>query len=277
VVLMLAGVFVGLRFGARYTCGFVYGMDDWVLVAALLCLLVLGGFNLTMMHYGLGMHAADIDREDLFLIYNYLVASQCAYLVALLLVKTSILQLYRRIFPFSRSIQYTMYFIVGMMVVWTISILCLSFFRCKPIHNTWLPQIEGTCAGSGPLWTPIFNIITDVAILTLPISQIIKLQIDRTQKAWLCVVFLLGGFVIFVSTHTFILGMKVNEIDITWTLLPSRTWCAIETSAAIISACLPTMGPLLGKLNQKIGTWGSNRKANPTPTELITIGGTGAK
>ena len=42
----------------------------------------------------------------------------------------------------------------------------------------------------------IIELIVNISILTLPISEILKLQLSRRKKFGLSVVFLLGGFVI---------------------------------------------------------------------------------
>ena len=45
---------------------------------------------------------------------------------------------------------------------------------------------------------------------------------------------------------------QVDLDDITWTFVDVATWTAIEQSVGIICACLPTMGPLFGRLHSNL-------------------------
>ena len=104
------------------------------------------------------------------------------------------------------------------------------------------------------------NIITDWALLILPIPYIWRLQQSRPQKIALCGVFLLGG--LYVAILPLPLGLRVRSAanslsiciisivrlcvmstqlfgtpstDYTWLLKDSSTWTAVETNIAIVS------------------------------------------
>ena len=72
-------------------------------------------------------------------------------------------------------------------------------------------------------------------------------------------------------------------MDPSYTLAPTVGWTAIEMSAGIVSACLPTLVPALKWIGRKIGLGKlmtlttsrgtSNGASKPT---LVTAGGTGA-
>jgi hypothetical protein len=51
--------------------------------------------------------------------------------------------------------------------------------------------------------------------------------------------------VVFASIYRFSLIFIFDINDIAWTLADAQTWCVVETSAGVISACLPTMAPLV--------------------------------
>ena len=41
---------------------------------------------------------------------------------------------------------------------------------------------------------------------------------------------------------------QISTLDITWTDVPAAIWTPVECSVGVISACLPTMRPLFGRL-----------------------------
>ncbi|KAJ4343428.1 hypothetical protein N0V95_006652 [Ascochyta clinopodiicola] len=66
----------------------------------------------------------------------------------------------------------------------------------------------------------IINLFGDVCILTVPISNVIRLRLEKTQKIAIVLIFMLGSFDVFI-------------------------WSSVEPSIGIISGCLPTLRPLL--------------------------------
>ncbi|KAJ4287561.1 hypothetical protein N0V90_012264 [Kalmusia sp. IMI 367209] len=250
-LLVLAFLFVVLRFAARFKRGLDYGADDWMIVVSLL-----------------------------------LVAFECVYCTGVGLVKLSLLLMYTRIFPTPnfRLGAYTLGFIT---IGWVIAINCVSIFQCKPIKKAWLgPAIAGTCINlkASFIGNAVPNILTDIAILCMPITQVLKLQMSAAQRASLIFMFLLGAFVLFASIYRFTTIMQFDITDTTGTLGTACTWCVVEVATGIISACLPTLRPLMiiisSQFNSSRGRSGKGTTTGGRSggnTELITIGGTGAK
>ncbi|KAL1970434.1 hypothetical protein VTN77DRAFT_4078 [Rasamsonia byssochlamydoides] len=67
-VFALAALFVILRFIARLKKGLRIGVDDYTIVVALAFLFEDGGFNLALIHYGMGLHAQILPPENLMMI-----------------------------------------------------------------------------------------------------------------------------------------------------------------------------------------------------------------
>jgi hypothetical protein len=84
----------------------------------------------------------------------------------------------------------------------------------------------------------------------------------------------------FASIYRFSSIMQFDTADTTWTLATACTWCVVEVACGVISACLPTLRPLMMKIsnqfpsirsrNNSRGLSGNSRSRN---TELKTIGG----
>ncbi|KAH7118463.1 hypothetical protein EDB81DRAFT_701539 [Dactylonectria macrodidyma] len=282
-LLVLATAFVGLRFWARYLNRASYGSDDWMMVAALMVVFISGAINYAMIAHGLGQHADTLPIVELVAFFKLLLAFECIYVTAVMLVKLSVLQMYLRIFP-SRGFKIAAAIIAALIVAWWIAIVAVCIFQCNPINKAWLPWIDGTCIDlkGSFIGNAIPNIVTDVAILCMPIRQVWKLHVTLAQRLSLCFMFLLGSFVLFSSIYRFTTLMQFDTRDTTWTLATACTWCVVEVACGVISGCLPTLRPLMGKISSQFGSMTNSKAAQGSgnsrawrPTELITIGGTG--
>ncbi|KAM0417297.1 hypothetical protein ACHAPT_012678 [Fusarium lateritium] len=193
VVLVLAVVFVALRFWARHM-RVGYGADDWMTVAALVAVFISGAVNYAMISRGLGRHADAVPTAGQVAFFKLLLAFECIYVTAVMLVKLALLLMYLRIFP-SRGFRQCAAVIAAIVVGWWIAIVAVSIFQCTPIKKAWMPWIGGSCINlkASFIGNAIPNIGTDVAILCMPMRQIWKLHANLAQRLSLCVMFLLGS------------------------------------------------------------------------------------
>ncbi|KAF9875567.1 integral membrane protein [Colletotrichum karsti] len=290
-LLVLATVFVGLRFWARWTVGFNYGLDDWFMVVGLIVTFMAGALNYAMIGQGLGRHASTITLEQQVQFLKLLLAFECIYVTAVMFIKLSLLLMYRRIFP-SRGFKISAMVLGALTIGWWISIVLVCVFQCTPVAKAYMPWIDGTCIDlkASFIGNAIPNILTDVAILCLPIKEVWRLQVTMVQRLSLCFMFLLGGFVLFASIYRFTTIMQFELTDTTWTLATACTWCVVECACGVISACLPTLRPLMVKVSSQFGSIATKynlsggqsggratKMGSRGPTELMTIGGTGGK
>lgn len=114
---------------------------------------------------------------------------QIAYVPAPPAVKLSLLFLYRRIFQYTRLL----WFIYGMMaviIVWGTINLFLVIFFCTPISALWTGK--GKCLDLDPYSYAVINVVTTMIVWVLPIPRVWGLQIPRSQKVALSLVFALG-------------------------------------------------------------------------------------
>jgi hypothetical protein len=87
--------------------------------------------------------------------------------------------------------------------------------------------------------------VTDVAILTLPIRQVWRLQMSTSRKFSVLGMFALGSIVcVFGIIRCTAVG-KANILDPTWTNVEGGIWSEVEMAVGIVCACLPTYGPFL--------------------------------
>ena len=121
-------------------------------------------------------------------------AVQVLYPLAVTAIKLSILFLYLRLFP-SRSFRT---FVVGHMVLAVVGGLVASavtIFQCKPIAKNWIGALPGACLDQGRLFevVVIFNLLTNVMILLLPMPTIWWLHMPLRRRILVLGIFSIGA------------------------------------------------------------------------------------
>ncbi|PGH19269.1 hypothetical protein AJ80_04136 [Polytolypa hystricis UAMH7299] len=101
------------------------------------------------------------------------------------------------------------------------------------------------------LWlsNAIIHIVTDVALLIMPMPILSTLQLPKKQKLAIIGIFAVGGFVCITS------GLRLQSLrvigrsqDKTWDNVGAAAWSAVECNVGIICCCLPTLRPLVARL-----------------------------
>ncbi|KAL4881845.1 hypothetical protein BJY04DRAFT_217914 [Aspergillus karnatakaensis] len=248
VLSSLAIIFLILRLISRKLKRVQLGLDDWTLILGLIFVLVCAGLNYASTYFGMGRHMVPAMQEgiDIGMFFKLLYVFEPIYITNVAIIKFSVLLMYNRIFPV-RSIRLGSYILGGITLAWVISVDLVAIFQCTPVQKAWNRQLPGTCIDlkAALIGNGAPNFITDILILALPGRSIWKLQTSLWQRVSIIAVFLSGSFVVFASIYRFSLIFILDMNDIPWTLADAQTWCVVETSAGIISACLPTIVPLI--------------------------------
>lgn len=246
MLVFLSTLAVALRLISRRISIRHISPDDYVIVFALLlsygdCICQFVG-----VHYGLGQHIGQVGKEDevRYLIILYIL--QLFWNTTLPAIKVSILLFYRRLFPVRRLLIASS--VIGAIVTaWYIAIQITAIFQCLPIHYYWRRVGQGHCIQTTNFYIILasLNLATDVAVLILPIPFIWHLQVRKSKKLSLSVIFLLGSLVCVTSIVRLQTLTEIDTQDITWSNAYPGLWTAIEASLGIVAACLPSLSPVL--------------------------------
>ena len=112
-------------------------------------------------------------------------------------IRIAFLLLYRRIFPqqwFKRTVIASGAFIVAFAIIQ----MLVTLLECIPIRVHWEPDTPAACIPRETLrrlsiTALVFNIITDVFILTLPMPVLWQLKVPKPQRKLLIGIFSLGS------------------------------------------------------------------------------------
>ena len=101
--------------------------------------------------------------------------------------------LYLRIFldkTFRMACHIFLVIVAGLTVGATIATL----LQCIPLVGAWDKTITATCTNTATFWYAwaVINVVTDVALLLLPVREVLRLQLPRREKYGLLALFSLG-------------------------------------------------------------------------------------
>ncbi|KAG4415497.1 hypothetical protein IFR04_011369 [Cadophora malorum] len=252
VFLALAVITSAIRIYTRSRIVSELAIDDYLMLMALACSIVLTGFILNLLNYGLGKHLYDVPLNMLypnFLFSNVLAA--IFFCAATGFAKASILLFYGRIFP-SRTFKLIILCLVVFTVSYSLASVLVNVFSCKPVSGSWDLALATTAVCIN---RPVFyfaqaglGIFTDFATLAAPLPFLWKLQMPVRQKIGVSAVLMMGGFVCIVSIIR-LLSIKtlLDSTDLTKATTPALMWCVIELNISIIGGNFPTLRPFLRK------------------------------
>ena len=122
---------------------------------------------------------------------------QLMHTCAMPVIKASVLAFYWRIFvtpaKSSRSFKIAIWVIATYVFLWWIGIFFATLFQCNPISDNWGTnplQLPGCPSGIVIMYqvAAFTNLVSDIAIVTLPFSPMRKIQLPLEKKiAVLCI------------------------------------------------------------------------------------------
>lgn len=212
---------------------------------------------------GLGRHDADIPDSWLTGLHQTEYAFTILYNPALMATKTSILIFYLRMARNTQKLlRIASYVTLVIVNVAGVVLTFLNAFQCDPPRAAYTTNTPGKCISIVTLYlcsAPV-NIITDLAILVLPIPVLTGMRLPQRQKTVLVLTFALGIFVTVVdviriyylqqavNSQSFAEGRLGTGFDFSWNASSALMWSAVEVNIGIICACIPTLKPLFKRI-----------------------------
>lgn len=117
------------------------------------------------------------------------------YNFTLTFTKTSIVLQYMRI-SIDKSVRKACWVMLGILVGLCVGALFgANIFACTPVAKFWDDRIPGKCINKTAMYFAIaaISVVTDVALVILPVFIIRKLQLRRREKYVLAIILGLGG------------------------------------------------------------------------------------
>ena len=184
--------------------------------------------------------------------------------------KTSICLFYLTLSKNQKVFRWTTIWTLVVVNVAGLALTFLNLFQCRPVGAAFADSSESTgdthCIDIVTLYlssAPV-NIITDLAILFLPMPILTSMKLPRNEKIILVATFSFGAFVAVVDVVRIaylesaalarLQDKGINspataqQGDYSWIASLSFMWSAVEVHVGIICACVPGIKPLAAKL-----------------------------
>lgn len=242
-----------LRIYARVVLIKCFGLDDLLMMLAVICNTVVTILSIRVIDFGAGKHIAAIPPEDLVLLFKNLVAAQLVYMITLWLCRISGLAFYARIAKDVIQLQVILAISWVVVSLTLVTQLLLISLQCIPLDKLWNPMLKGTCLGNSDVFLPTAatTIICDTIVLLIPIAIIIRLNASVKRKLLLGVVMCFGFFAVLASIFrvmAMIPATRPTTTDPTQYFAYIMVWSGTEIATAIIALCMPSLKPLFGRL-----------------------------
>jgi fucose permease len=180
--------------------------------------------------------------------------------------KTSILLFYLTLSKGNKIFRYATYGTLFVVNAAGLALTFLNIFQCHPFSATFQTPIpdNATCQDIITLYlssAPV-NIITDLAILFLPMPILTAMRLPKKQKMILVITFGVGFFVAVVDVIRIVYLQDAalnsfqeggngqnqrNQTDVSWYASLSFMWSAVEVNIGIMCANVPGLKPLVSR------------------------------
>ncbi|KAF2237074.1 hypothetical protein EV356DRAFT_512338 [Viridothelium virens] len=274
VVAMASTIAVGLRIFARTLRRVPFGGDDLAIVLALPVAWGIAISTFLMVRYGYGKHGDVLPKSDMKPFTQSLLSGEILWTIAIPLIKVSICLFYRRIFGEIKYMRYATSIIAVFSVCWGIMYAIVLGLQCRPLAALWDKSIQDSHCIEQMLFCFIgsaMNVFTDFVLLALPVPAVWHLHISIQNRLQVCAILALGTFASTVSLARFAILLHWQKVvDPTWNYYYPYLFCTIEVHIGIVSACLPTLRPLvqsaLAQAKDSIGR-SSGKADTPDPEQ----------
>ncbi|MCJ1432687.1 hypothetical protein MMC27_002044 [Xylographa pallens] len=228
--------------------------DDYLVIAAWLFSALLAVTNIIGVPVGgFGVPFASLSDDKAQAFLKILFILQFWYIIAVALVKLSVLCFYGRLFAI-RRFPVAIKIMIVIVIAWLISFLFATFFQVWPLWCNWITCVPTTNYPVMYVCSSVTDIVLDIAILCLPAFFIRKLQMSLSRKIALGAVFGLGVFCVVssIARLAYTAMFQIADIEDDYAsnfdtaVVNIIMWSGIEACASTICACLPCCTPLLG-------------------------------
>ena len=154
-----------------------------------------------MVHYGgVGHHVLwlCVHNPTALVIFAKLQIPLIIFLtLAIGFAKIAMLFMFLRIFLIQTIYRYMTFALMAIQVGTMISVIVVDCLVCTPISYLWEPELHpgGHCVDINAFWrwASFPQILTDLAILILPLPALMKLTLSRKDKIGVIATFCTGG------------------------------------------------------------------------------------
>ncbi|GJC92830.1 integral membrane protein [Colletotrichum higginsianum] len=161
--------------------------------------------------------------------------------------KLALLWIVIRVFGLHKKTIIGTYSIIFLLTGYTIPVMFLKGFICRPLAGFWDSAVKTTCYNQRAilLADTVVSAITDMAVLCIPIPVAVTLRMSWKKRLKVIAMLSSGGIATAASIIRLVLVIKLqNSHDETIDLIRFNLLGTAEVSIGLICACLPAVNIL---------------------------------
>ncbi|KAL1960647.1 hypothetical protein VTO42DRAFT_7226 [Malbranchea cinnamomea] len=248
---ILALVVCSTRLYMRHFVMHSFGVDDCLVILALILVLGFAALSIALTFYGIGSHQNTVSSEQLATMQYMVYISLCIYLFVASAVKISLTVFIMRVFP-TEKIQRIGYGIITFLILFAISGELPLILQCKPVRAAYDKTLEHfECFSADILfdiqmYQGVLMFVIDLVIIVLPMPTIWRLQMPLARR-----ISIIGLFGLGLVACAACLARLPNLVyqkdvaDFTFAGATPLIWMNVEFCLALITGSLPTLRRLL--------------------------------
>ncbi|KAF2267550.1 hypothetical protein CC78DRAFT_576918 [Lojkania enalia] len=266
---------------------------DYFIIASYAISLNVLVFSTLALPHGWGVHQWNVQVKTLFKLLYYINILEILYGPLVFCIKMAVTLQYLRMFVPNRTVNpfvfYGSWSIITACTIFYIVTTFLTVYACNPREKIWDKlMLGGHCLNYRGIIvsTACFNILSDVAILLLPVTTVWKLRIPTKKKIAISLLFGTGLLACGASAMRVFFSLRIivarDKADISYNSVFTALWSYIECALGVIVACSISIPKLLqakgGKLRKAFSSVANRfpslslrRRTKPTGEQLPVI------
>ncbi|CAK1360710.1 hypothetical protein CB0940_03827 [Cercospora beticola] len=231
--------------------------DDAVITFAWILMIPISVLSGYLAKLGMGRDVWTIHPDNITQLLKVYYFDEMMYVVALPVIKISMLLTYLRIFQ-SKRFRWLVFGALGLNIAYLITFLLITMIQCRPLSLAWLrwtKEYPGTCNNiNAQSWAAAaLNIVLDVIVVGLPIPMLWRMDLNIRKKLLVMLMFGVGFFVTIVSILRLRLLVRFGDSEnLTHDYKQAGFWTIVELHTAIVCACMPGIRNLLRRAWPKL-------------------------
>lgn len=279
-MIVLSALFVSFRLVSRAVVVKKLQIDDYFMIVAWIVTFALSFCVCYGCYWGLGRHEWNIPGPWHPPLRQVNYSFSVIYQPALMAIKTSILAFYLYLPTSNRNFKWACIATLVVVNAGGFALMMFTIFQCQPPSAAWafpIPEVANCTdvvtiyLSSAPL-----NLITDFALLFLPLPILTAMRLPKKQKIILVITFSFGAFVAAVDVIRIVYlqsaaqtrleelhattdssgdsstARRQEYVDFSYYASLSFMWSVVEVNVGIMCACVPGLKPLVSKFLPKL-------------------------
>ncbi|CAJ2502230.1 Uu.00g096240.m01.CDS01 [Anthostomella pinea] len=249
-MIVLSGIFLGLRVHVKITKHRGMWWDDYICIAAWVCQIICMGLISANISLGFGKHGKDLHLSypDVVLMSLRGVINGTFLVFGAAWSKTSFGVMLLRL-----TKGWLKAFIIVLLVTmnaFMYATVIANFLECNPPEKGWNTMIQGTCWPDGVrtainIASAVYSSVCDLILAMIPWFIVVNLQMQRSEKIGVGMAMSIGVFAACTGIVRAVTLVKLRNQDFSYNGGDIVIWSIVEISVTVIAASIPVLRAFL--------------------------------